>query len=94
MMIKVKKMQTIANKIGGSELQKLYDEGKKYGVVEMMQDIWTVDLDHQKREFSHDQASNSELIVIACMYFLVMVGEEITAATIRMGKLPNFIANN
>jgi len=61
-------MQTIASKIGGSELQKLYDEGEKYGVAEIMKDIWTTDLDRQRREFSHNQASNSKLIVIACMY--------------------------
>ena len=61
-------MQTIANNIGGSELQKLYDEGEKYDVAEVMKDIWTTDLDRQRREFSHDQASNSELIMIAYMY--------------------------
>ena len=49
-------MQTIASKIGGSELQKLYDEGEKYGVAEIMKDIWTTDLDRQRREFSHNQA--------------------------------------
>jgi len=58
-------MQTVMKKIGDEELQKVCDEGEKYGVGGIIKDIWTTDLDHQRREF---QASNSKLITHMIVY--------------------------
>ena len=55
-------MNSIVEKIGDEGVQRLCDEGEKYGIGSIMKDSWTADLDHQRREFSHDQASNSKLI--------------------------------
>ena len=49
------------------ELQRLYDEGEKYGVGGIMKEIWNTDLDNQRTEFSHDQASNSKIIIRVCI---------------------------
>ena len=55
-------MNSVVKKIGDKEVQRLCDEGEKYGIGSIMKDIWTTDLDRQRREFSYDQASNSKLI--------------------------------
>ena len=62
-------MKIMVEKIGDENLQKLYDEGKKYGVGGIMKDIWITDLDRQRKEFSHDQASSSKIIM--CLYTYV-----------------------
>ena len=49
------------------ELQRLYDEGEKYGVGGIMKEIWNTDLDCQRTEFSRDQASNSKIIIRVCI---------------------------
>ena len=62
-------MRTMMEKIGDKNLQKLYDEGEKYSVGRVMKDIWITDLYRLlKKEFSHDQASNSEIIVSLYMF--------------------------
>ena len=74
--------------IEDEELQKLCDEGEKYGVSGIIKDIWTTALDHQRMEFSHDQASNREFILIVYLYlsgFMQVMVEEIIIITIRIG---------
>ena len=56
------KMKSVVEKIGYEEVQRLCDEGEKFGIGSVMKDIWTTDLDCQRREFSHDQVANSKLI--------------------------------
>ena len=48
-------MLTVMKKIGDEELQKLCDEGEKDGVGGIIKDIWTTDLDRQRKEFSQDR---------------------------------------
>ena len=55
-------MNSVVEKIGDEEVQRLCDEGEKFGIGSIMKDIWTTDLDRQRREFSHDQVTNSKLI--------------------------------
>jgi len=46
-------MQTVMKKIGDEELQKVCDEGEKYGVGGII-NIWITDLDCKRRQFSQD----------------------------------------
>ena len=55
-------MNSVVEKIGDEKVQRLCDEGEKLGIDSIMKDIWTTDLDRQKREFSHNQVANSKLI--------------------------------
>ncbi|XP_065894808.1 uncharacterized protein [Dysidea avara] len=51
-------MCAIVKKMEDEDLQKLFDEGEKHGVGSILKDIWATDLDRQRKEFSHDQATN------------------------------------
>lgn len=57
-------MCAIVEKMGDEELQKLFDEGNKHGVGGILKDIWATDLDWQRTEFTHDQATNCKISLI------------------------------
>ena len=61
-------MKTVMEMTKDEELQRLYDEGEKYGVGGIMKEICSTDLHCQRTEFSHDQASNSKIIIKVCIY--------------------------
>jgi len=61
-------MSSVVENIGDEEVQKLCDEGEKFGIGSIMKDIWTTDLNRQRKEFSHDQASNCKLIYYSRVY--------------------------
>ena len=60
-------MRTVMETTKDEELQRSYDEGEKYGVIGIMKEIWNTDLDRQRTEFSHDQASNSKITIRVCI---------------------------
>ena len=55
-------MCAIMEKMGDTDLQTLYDEGDKHGVGDILKEIWATDLNRQKKEFSHDQATNCKIV--------------------------------
>ena len=51
-------MCAIVEKMKDEDLQRLFDEGEKHGVGSILKDICPTDLGRQRKEFSHDQATN------------------------------------
>jgi len=58
-------MCQLMQKIGTDDLEALYKEGDQHGVRKVMEDIWVTDKEHQREEFTYDQATNSMLCSIA-----------------------------
>ena len=48
-------------KVTTEDVEKLYKEGDEHAVRKVMQDIWITDKEHQRMEFTCDQATNSTL---------------------------------
>jgi len=85
-------MCQIMQKIGTDELETLYKEGDEHGVRKIMEDIWITDKERQREQFTHDQAANSMLSIIAQTFLLVFFyvgnggrGNRWNMITIRMG---------
>jgi len=63
-------MCQIMQKMGTDELETLYKEGDEHGVRKILEDIWITDKERQRERFTHDQAANSMLSIIAQTYLL------------------------